>query len=1011
MPLLASVASMVLLAAVSAQAGTRRPINVPAGTLEEALSALAAQTGDQLLYSPEIVAGRHVEALHGDFDAETALARLLRTSDIVASRAGPKVIVLKLRTPAPPASAQAGAPGAPPFGGDAAVATGVALPGEGELTAPTRSATLVEEIRVTGSHIRGGTPAAPIVVIGAADLARSGHATVAAALNVLPQNYSGENTEATVATRATRLANNLTFASGINLRGLGPSATLVLLDGRRLSGAGNKGDFVDLSLLPTIAVARVEVVLDGASALYGSDAVGGVVNIRMRRDVDGGEVRLRAGTSTGGGAGEAQLGLLVGRRWSTGNAVLAYEGFLRDSLSAASRSYTRSADLRPYGGSDFRSTSAFPGNIVAVNPATGVSGPFYGIPAGQAGTGLTAASFTPGAINLTSPQSGIDILPDQRRHSLYGAFRQELTGWLELSGDLNYSDRAATSRIGASTSTFTVGRANPYFVSPTGAASHSIAYSFSGILPAPVIRGTAESLTATLGAKLRGGHDWSVDGYAGYAEEADVSDASGFVNTAILAEALGNVVDNPATAYSPTRDGYFNPFSGLASVPASIAGPLGSGYSITSGETKLYTANLQADGPVFRLPGGEAKLALGANARRESFGRTGTNFLSTATPGPQAPVSGRRTVKALFAEVLVPLVGEANALPGVHRLEVSGALRWEDYSDFGRTLNPKVGLVWSPRDDVRVRATYGESFRAPGLGDLYSAQFTQAANFPVGAARVLGLVRTGGNPGLEPETARSWTTSVDYNPAWAAGLRLSASWFDIHFKDRVDRPVSQNLAGALTDTRFVDFVRRLTPATDAADLALVNALLAEPAANNIRGLNPTTSYLAVVDNRAVNTSALSVRGLDVQATYGREVMDGRLNLALNASRLFEYSQALTPTSPSSDLLGLATYPARLRGRSSLDWTRGALSLGGAVNYTGHFRDAAGARIKALATLDLQARLAGGPDRFSGAALTLTVRNAFDTHPPFYNNPFGYAFDPGNADVIGRFVAVQVSRTW
>jgi iron complex outermembrane receptor protein len=784
----------------------------------------------------------------------------------------------------------------------------------------------------------------------------------------------------------------------------------VLLDGRRLGGAGNKGDFVDLSLLPTIAVGRVEVMLDGASALYGSDAVGGVVNIRMRRDVDGGEVRLRGGTSPAGGASEAQIGVLVGRTWSTGNVLLAYEGYERGRLTAQSRSYTRSADLRPFGGSDFRSTNAFPGNVVGVNPATGVSGPHFGILPGQNGIGLTPASFKAGAVNLTDPQQGIDILPDQRRRSLYGAFRQDLTDRLEVSGDATYSDRLATARIGASTATFTVGRANPFFVSPNGATTNSIAYSFAGELPPPRVEGSADTFSATLGARLRAGRDWNVDSYAGYAEETDQSVSSGFVNTAILAEALGNVADNRATAYSAARDGFFNPFTGLAANPASVTGPLGSGASSTTGKTDLYTANVQADGPVLHLPGGDAKLALGANIRREGFRRTGTNFLSTATPTPQAPVSGERTVKALFAEVLVPLVGPENGVRGVRTFDLSGALRWEDYSDFGRTLNPKLGIVWGLNDEVRLRATYGESFRAPGLGDLHSAQIFQAINFPLGATRLLSLALTGGNPDLKPETAKSWTLTADYAPAWASGLHLSASWFNVDFKSRVDRPVQQNVAGALSDPRFVDFVRRISPAANPADLALVNAVLAEQAADGIRGLNPPSAYGAIVDIRAVNSSALEVEGLDLQATYQREAWGGRLSAGLNASRLFRYEQSLTPTTAPFDLVGLATYPAKLRGRATLDWSRDRFGLGTALNYIAAFHDTTGARIESQTTLDLQVRLIP-PKPFTNTTLLLTVRNAFDTGPPFYNNPLGYAFDPGNADPIGRFVALQLSKTW
>jgi len=1011
--LLGSLATSVIAAAAGpALAAGEKALRIPAGTLEEALGALSAQTGDQLLFPPELVAGRRAPALNGQYTTEQALRRLLGDEPIEARRTGSRVVVLKprkTRASAPtPAPEDAGTRS--PFAGEATLPAADPPVATAE-PAPTRPVPVtLETVEVTGSHIRGAAVrASPLVVLDREALDRSGHATLAGALNALPQSFGGLNTEGTVATGADTQGSNSTYASGVNLRGLGSNATLVLVNGRRVGGSGFSGDFADVSTLPNIAVSRVDVLLDGASAIYGSDAVGGVVNIILRRDLEGGEARMSAGVGADGSPREFQVGAVLGHGWSSGNLLLAYEYHQRDPLAAAERSRTASADLRPFGGSDRRLTTAFPGNVVARDPATGLNVPFYGIPPGQNGVGLTPSSFQVGALNRTSRQDGQDVLPGQRRQSVYAAFRQNLGDLFEVSGDLRYGFRAARARTSASVATLTVGRANPFFVSPNGAASNQIQYSFAGELPNPIARATAETLTASIGGRLRLPADWSADGYLAFAQEIDEARNKGVVNTAILSEALGNVADRPQTAYSPLRDGYFNPYTGLAANPTSVTTALGSGFSNNRTRSQVRTANLQADGPILDLPGGDLKLALGVAARRETFLRGGMSYTSTVAPFPQARVSGERDVLSAFAEARAPIVGPANARAGLVDLELSGAVRVEDYSDFGRTVDPRVGLAWSPTTSLRLRATYGRSFRAPGLNQLLIQESISPIRLSLNGADVLTLSRQGGNPELEPETADTWTAGLDYRPS--PRTRLSVTWFDTDFKKRISRPVNDNLDGALEDPRFADFVRRVSPTTNAADRALVEALLASPNATATAGLFPATDYVAIVDLRNVNTGELRVRGLDVQASHDLPAWGGRLTLSADATRLFDYAQRLTPAAPSIERLGLVGLPVKLKGRVSADWSRGWLSAGLSVNYADALRTPAGARVDEQTTVDLRLRLTPSDAALDGTSLSLSVRNLFNAAPPFYDNPTGYGFDPANGDIIGRFIRVELTRRW
>jgi len=1007
--LLGSLTASALAAAPAFAAG-ERAISIPAGSLEASLATLAAQTGDQLVFTPELVAGRRAPALTGRFNTEQALRRLLSTEDIDAQRAGPRLVVLKARalrrTTGPQPEAVKGPGGAgrpfPEAAPEASVVQAPATPSEPRL---------LEEVRVTGTHIRGGSPAAPVIVLDREALERSGHATVAGALQVLPQNFAGESTEGTVTTRADRLGTNSGYGTSVNLRGLGSDATLVLVNGRRMAGSGNKGDFADLSGLPAIAVERVEILLDGASALYGSDAVGGVVNVILRRNLDGGELRVRGGVGDGSGPREGLVGGVLGRDWRSGNLFAAFELYRREALPADDRSFAASSDLRARGGADRRDTFSFPGNILRTDPATGASVPFWAIPAGQPGTGLRPADFVAGSVNRYNQNQGVDILPSQRRSSAYVAWRQDLTPGVELSGDLRHSFRSAKITNSGIISTLSVGRNNPFFVSPSGAASHQIQYAF-GELPNPEIRATTESLSGTVGAEARLFGDWRGSGYAAFAQEIIEGRSTGALQSLILSEALGNTADNPATDYRAARDGFFNPFAGAPANTPAVVAAIGSGFNKTRFRSRVYSANLQADGTVLVLPAGDLKVALGAQVRRETFIRAGSSYTSTVAPRPIEGLSTDRTVSALYAEVRIPLIGAGNRRPGVEALELSGALRAEHYSDFGRTVNPRVSLQWTPVEDVLVRATYGESYRAPALQELADSRSNGPVRLADGAARILSLALQGGNPGLGPETAQTWTVGVDWSPKALAGLRLSVNGFSTEFDNRIDRPAFTNRTVALTDPRLAPFVRRISPNTNAADLAFITALLAEPITTTAQGVFPPSDYGAVVDMRFVNTAGLIVRGVDLQARYATDLFGGRVAWGANASRLLDYKQAITPAEAFVELLGQPAVPARFRGRATMDWSRDDISLGLALNRLSGFEDALGSEISGQTTVDLQARWSGpAGSPWSGTSVLFSLRNAFNQKPSFYDNPTGFGFDPATADVVGRFASIQLTRTW
>lgn len=999
-------------------------VTVPAGPLNEALIALAAQTHLRIFFTSELVAGRRAPKVAGQLTAHEALGQMLAGSGLQARSTRPGVVVLRPvgRAGAPASVPAAQAIGYNPAPGDALEgAPSQDRQGPPEVgpsgSASPRQTTQLEEIVVVGSHIRGVKDgASPVLVMDRDEIDRAGYGSVAEALSALPQAFGGLASEDASSTGVDQSGVNTTAATGVNLRGLGVDATLVLVNGRRMAGTGSKGDFADVSSIPLAAVERIEILLDGASALYGSDAVGGVVNIVLRTRFDGAETRAMIGGAKGGYRRQ-QFAQSLGETWSSGHALIAYEYQAHDALPGARRSFAGDADLRGLGGSDWRQTYAQPGNILGLNAAGTAFEPRYAIPAGQNGVGqngvgLTPGSFQAGVVNRENQRSVYDLLPRQRRHSVYATFAQDLGEGLEVSADARYSERKFRSVGSASVAALTVTNANPYFVSPSGGTSSLIAYSSRNELGGAVTNGSAESLAFSLGAAAQLPAGWRVEAYAAYAQELGESRLTNVVNSAYLSEALGRTADNPATAFRTAIDGYFNPYIGQGSNPAAILDFIGSGYEHRKTRGETTSINVKADGEVFELPGGTLRLAVGGQLRREGLKTGGESLVSGVVPIAVTRRDVSRDVTSVFVELNAPLFGPGNARPGLRRLELSLAGRYESYEASGSSADPKIGLVWSPVEDVAFRASYGTSFRAPSLPELNDPYRIAPSFLPRNGERILTLILIGGNPDLKPETATSWTAGIDFAPSRWPGLRINATLFETRFKDRIGQPALDSLLTVLTAPELAPFRTFVSPTTSSTDLKKITDLLADPAALQPTLFSPT-AYGAIAEARYVNTGELKVAGLDLTAAYSGRIGEDRVDLTGNLSWLTQYERKVTPLSMPVDLAGTPGYPADLRVRASATWTHGAAATTLSVNHVGDSHDGAGRRIHSWTTADVQVRLqpraAEGPLR--DLSLSLTVQNLFDTDPPFYDSPLGVGYDPANADPLGRVVSLQLAKVW
>lgn len=966
----------IVAVASDAQAQAARDFAIPAGALDAALVAYARQADVQMLYTADLVAGLQTPGLSGRYAPDAALTRLLAGSGVAWSRSRPGVIVLR-RAAGPQAAME--------------------------------DATVVDEVIVTGSLLRGpGESPSPVTTISRADLDARGVGGVAEVLTALPQAYAGSATPGALLTFNDTQGSNGSLSTGVNLRGLGEDSTLVLIDGRRIAGTGSRGEFADLSAIPGAALERVDVLLDGASALYGSDAVGGVVNVILRRNFDGQESRVRAATARGG-AEDLTVSHLAGTRWSSGSALVSYEHQDAGALNSGDRAYTATGDLRPWGGRDYRGIYGAPGNIARFDAGAGAYVSAYAIRPGPDGMARTPSDFAAGEANLSNRRAGVDLLPEQTRQTAYARFRQEIGSRFEVSGDVRGSDRVYRYASLSGGGLYTVTAANPHFVSPNGSASHLIAYDFGKELGPTRRSGRSRSLAATLGGDLDLGGGWALDVYGSWAEEMNHGAQENQINTTFLNEALGSIPDNPATPFSAARDGYLNLFgAGAANIPA-VLDFISQGYDRDWARNRVQTVNAVVDGVLTDLPGGPLRLAAGVNHRRETLRNRSAAFRSGVTPTESAPTFRSREIQAAFFELRAPLVGGAFTLPGVHRLELSLAARTEDYSDFGSTTNPKVGAIWEPVEGLTTRASWGTSFRAPALTELYERVQIGAANLASPTGSQLTLIHLGGNPDLQPEKAESLTFGVEVRRP--NGLKVGAGYFDILFDDRIGRPASSNLTTVLGNPSLTPFLTFVDPGANPADLALVQSYLASPFYLQ-PGQFPATSFRVILDGRWANTGELRTRGVDFTVAYGVDLGRHRLDLDAGGSYVLEYSRKLTPVAPREQLVDRVGYPADLRLQAAARWSFEDWGGRIGVTYVDDYRSATDVRIAAWTTVDAQVRWSpSGRFGLDGVDVALSAQNLFDEDPPFYDNPQGFGFDPANATPLGRVVSLQLTKRW
>ncbi|HEY5809201.1 MAG TPA: TonB-dependent receptor [Povalibacter sp.] len=839
------------------------------------------------------------------------------------------------------------------------------------------------EILVTGSRIRGvETTGSNVIALDRELIIESGAPTTGDLIRRLPQVIGLGASE--TASGAQNGAANVTRGVSVNLRGIGSNATLLLLGGHRMPPAGTQGQYTDASVIPSIALERLEVVADGGSAIYGSDAVTGVVNLVPRRNFEGAESSARY--AVGDDYYDWSVGQIGGLDWNSGHVTAALEYVYHDSLSGSDRDFYTS-DLRASGGSDLRAQQCVPGTIL-------VGGVPYAVPQNSTGTNLTPASFTPNTRNLCDNLKRGDIMGDLQRLSGFAAFEQRFGERVTLFGEGFYSQREFSLLDSQVVSNLTVTSVNPFYVNPTGGTGPiTVQYDFANDGGLPRNPGEAESWQGLLGLRVDLGAQWQAELSGSYGRSDDIVRRTQNLNT--TPGGINAALANP----DPTQA--FNPFgAGGISNPATVAA-IRNGLFIIQGDTELTVAALQADGPLFALPAGEVRLAIGTEYREEALNGLLTSGSSVAPT--YVPSSISRDVTAFFAEAFVPLLGGDG-----QELDLSIAGRYEEYSDFGDTFNPKFGLHWRPVEALTLRGSWGTSFRAPGLAenDPHSGGYglygdTLPCNHRAPAATCFGIGVAGGNADVQAEEATTWSAGFEFTPAALPNFRASATYFDIDYENQI--LALRGTAGLLTNPVYEPY-RILNPTP-----AQVSALLGSGLPIN-SPINPAlVTYIQ--DGRRQNLGTTIAKGIDAAISQRWTVSGSEISAGLDGTYFTKLTAAAAPGAPQIDVLNTLNFPQRFRARGELGWRLGAFNTTAFVNYTNAYDQAGVTPVRSIdsyTTLDLHLGY-DFTNVVDGLSAALDVQNLLDEEPPFVNISGGY--DPQSANPLGRLVAFSLRMHW
>ncbi len=857
----------------------------------------------------------------------------------------------------------------------------------------------VEKIEVTGSNIKrvDTETVAPVEIITREDIERTGKSTIAEVLRSIPSNTSGSFNESATNSFAPG-------ASGLSLRGLGQKTTLVLINGRRTAGYGfaqNLQDsFVDINSIPSAAVERVEILKDGASALYGSDAIAGVVNIILRKDYKGVEASIRGGRSEGKNDYRASItggfGDLAKDRYTV-FATLDY--YKRDLLTRADTQFLHTSDLRGYGGGrNFQSLTG--AGTWRQYTATGGATNNYRAISDCPGTVLTAAqavaqgllASTSGANLPNNTFCSIDfngqytILPKTERVGFLGRATREFsattTGYLELGLSTISTYQTFQNPFFAGTTGLQQTQAGlrpfPYdilFAPGSAGNPFSTNARYTGVLNG---LGTRDNDITSDTYRLLGGltytlGSWDLDSAVGFSKNKVESNNLNRISLSGTSAAFG-VPTSPQPPVPTSTSSSFN-LDRWTSNSAAVFDQMRINFPRTA-ESELSFIDTKGSTEVGRLAGGPVGLAVGAEFRNEKL---------KDRPDPRATAGdilgqgvtatdGKRDSSAVYAELALPLTQQIEA-------QVAG--RFDHYSDYGSSTTPKVGIKFRPTSTILLRANWGKGFRAPTLPEISPsvATFFTSVIDPVddSVARISGVFA--GNPNLKPEKSTSTTAGIVFEPT--RDFSVGVGYYKIDWKDIIASPSFQSIVNGGGPGVIRD---------------------------------PITGAIVTVESNYVNLASTKTSGVDLDMRYARSTAMGKFTGRVNASYIDSFKEEGVEYAGTNG--GTNTYP-RVKATYGIDWDYRGLSLTANMNYiSGYYQQFLPGsyftpsatqnsvypdRVEHYRTVDLFARYQVNKNITVSASLI----NAENVMPP-YDPAWSTFFDYSLYDVRGRQVRLGLT---
>jgi iron complex outermembrane receptor protein len=950
---------------------------------------------------------------------------------------------------------------------------------DGDATADEESNVIT--VTATGSNISGVKQVgSETLVLNREQVLATGKSTVADVLRTLPQvQNAAANSFTSSATGGNAQGGaNVTRGDAINLRGVGQGATLTLVNGHRITPTGTASAFSEANQVPIAAIERIEVIADGASAIYGSDAIAGVINYVLRRDFEGIEL---SGSYTLGDYGNDQWTLsgVAGTRWSTGlgdgNIIATFE-YLRREPYLRGRNPRLRADQRPFGGNDDRvngtaATAGLNGNIYIptanglVNPnfPQGGASTYYALPDNPTGRILTVADLQEvqlsGCTGAATPTcAAYPSLVDRADFEDYQGKLERKQAAILIHQDIGsvslYDEffwtrseqftRTFASGVIATNPTVRIQPGSPYYL-PLPNTFRSPFPPFVPAFPQPIdvqinllarmpagaprfgSQNPTESFNNTFGARAPIFADWEAEAYYTFGKNEtcgvcylgnyislESTDPSGTPAASALQQLINLPLSDPR---------HLNPLSTAPFTQEQVDYILGTNSQYAQNWSHDVVAKI--DGTLFELPGGPLKAAFGGEYYY------GIQKLQNAAnrppnPGPvTTPDANARTTReqyAVFGELYVPLIGIDMEIPLVQELTVSAAVRYDHYSDFGKTTNEKVSATWQVYDDLTLRGSWGTSFRAPGLPELNAGVFSVGlgsnitpgpgiTGFPTqpnGSMNVLYII--GNNPNLKPEEGTNWQIGADYEPSFVPGLRLSATYYNLRYSNKlgtsgVPAPIFAPgpFANPALLAQYSPYVIPVNNTPDGSGGCTVDPAIAEftgflYGAN--LGFNPRDfcRLNAVVDGRTISAANTFQDGIDASINYLTDTSIGTFGFNLGVNKILTNEERTVAGAPMIEALDTIGDPISWRGRGSVSFQSGPFSATLFGNYVGSYLNdqpitlrASGARLPQVEVpswttfdLNLSYTLPRGEDRWSftdGVRLSLTVSNLFASDPP------------------------------